>query len=207
MINATKKWIFLKVSGATLVSLMIWFILNFIAIIFIIPVILCEIDTNDDLDDDTGQNNGNFFSGTNCVDNDDDGNDADADDDGFYQAVWDRGQMTLGLLEPKVYDVDNDNDGVPDGEDPDDDNNGIPDGEQEKLAGCFWGEEQSTWDHDNDGIVNWADDDWDGDGISNTVELAISLTQAFDHDNDGDRDDIDVDDDEDDDQHLVRSRR
>lgn len=156
-----------------------------------------EIDTNDDLDDDTGQNNGNFFSGTNCVDNDDDGNDADADDDGFYQAVWDRGQMTLGLLEPKVYDVDNDNDGVPDGEDPDDDNNGIPDGEQEKLAGCFWGEEQSTWDHDNDGIVNWADDDWDGDGISNTVELAISLTQAFDHDNDGDRDDIDVDDDED----------
>jgi len=156
-----------------------------------------EIDTNDDLDDDTGQDNGNFFSGSNCVDNDDDGNDADADDDGFYQAVWDRGQMTLGLQQPKVYDVDNDNDGVPDGEDPDDDNNGILDGEQEKIAGCFWGEEQSTWDHDNDGIVNWADDDWDGDGISNTVELAISLTQAFDHDNDGDRDDIDVDDDED----------
>tara|TARA_B100000676_G_scaffold293914_1_gene331257 strand:+ start:600 stop:944 length:345 start_codon:yes stop_codon:yes gene_type:complete len=32
MINATKKWIFLKISGATLVPLMIWFILNFIAI-------------------------------------------------------------------------------------------------------------------------------------------------------------------------------
>ena len=32
MINATKKWIFLKVSGATLVPLMIWFILNFITI-------------------------------------------------------------------------------------------------------------------------------------------------------------------------------
>ena len=32
MINATKKWIFLKVSGATLVQLMIWFILNFITI-------------------------------------------------------------------------------------------------------------------------------------------------------------------------------
>ena len=32
MINATKKWIFLKVSGATLVPLMIWFILNFINI-------------------------------------------------------------------------------------------------------------------------------------------------------------------------------
>ena len=29
MISATKKWIFLKVSGALLVPLMIWFILNF----------------------------------------------------------------------------------------------------------------------------------------------------------------------------------
>ena len=32
MINATKKWIFLKFSGAILVPLMIWFILNFITI-------------------------------------------------------------------------------------------------------------------------------------------------------------------------------
>ena len=32
MINATKKWIFLKISGATLVPLMVWFILNFISI-------------------------------------------------------------------------------------------------------------------------------------------------------------------------------
>ena len=32
MINATKKWIFLKISGATLVPLMIWFILNLIKI-------------------------------------------------------------------------------------------------------------------------------------------------------------------------------
>ena len=32
MINATKKWIFLKISGAILVPLMIWFILNFIII-------------------------------------------------------------------------------------------------------------------------------------------------------------------------------
>ena len=32
MINATKKWIFLKISGATLVPLMIWFLLNLIAI-------------------------------------------------------------------------------------------------------------------------------------------------------------------------------
>ena len=32
MINATKKWIFLKVSGATLIPLMVWFILNLIKI-------------------------------------------------------------------------------------------------------------------------------------------------------------------------------
>ena len=32
MIKATKKWIFLKISGLTLVPLMIWFILNFITI-------------------------------------------------------------------------------------------------------------------------------------------------------------------------------
>ena len=32
MINATKKWIFLKTSGALLVPLMVWFILNFIKI-------------------------------------------------------------------------------------------------------------------------------------------------------------------------------
>ena len=32
MINATKKWIFLKISGATLIPLMIWFILNLISI-------------------------------------------------------------------------------------------------------------------------------------------------------------------------------
>ena len=32
MINATKKWIFLKTSGALLVPLMVWFILNFIKV-------------------------------------------------------------------------------------------------------------------------------------------------------------------------------
>ena len=32
MINATKKWIFLKISGATLVPLMLWFIINLIII-------------------------------------------------------------------------------------------------------------------------------------------------------------------------------
>ena len=156
-----------------------------------------EIDSDDDWDNDAGQENGNFFSGTNCDDNDDDGNDADVDEDGFFQAVWDRGIMSQGLREPSLYDVDNDNDGVPDAEDTDDDNNGILDVDQALLPGCFWGEEESPFDHDNDGIVNWADNDWDGDGIINAVELTISITQAFDHDNDGARDDIDEDDDED----------
>ena len=32
MIIATKKWIFLKISGALLIPLMLWFILNFIRI-------------------------------------------------------------------------------------------------------------------------------------------------------------------------------
>jgi len=32
MINATKKWIFLKISGAILVPLKLWFILNLITI-------------------------------------------------------------------------------------------------------------------------------------------------------------------------------
>ena len=32
MINATKKWVFLKISGATLVPLMLWFIINLITI-------------------------------------------------------------------------------------------------------------------------------------------------------------------------------
>ena len=32
MINATKKWIFLKISGAILIPLMLWFIFNLIII-------------------------------------------------------------------------------------------------------------------------------------------------------------------------------
>ena len=159
-----------------------------------------DMDTNDDLDEDANINlpqGSSFFTGTNCDDNDDDGNDADADEDGFFQAVWDRGEMTQGYQNPRFYDVDNDNDGVPDAEDYDDDNNGIDDWAQELLPGCFTGEEQLPWDHDNDNISNWADDDWDADGLTNTVELLVSLTQAFDHDNDGLRDDIDDDDDED----------
>ena len=32
MINATKKWIFLKISGAILIPLMLWFIINLVHI-------------------------------------------------------------------------------------------------------------------------------------------------------------------------------
>ena len=32
MINATKKWIFLKISGAILIPLMLWFIINLVII-------------------------------------------------------------------------------------------------------------------------------------------------------------------------------
>ena len=32
MINSTKKWILLKISGATLIPLMLWFIINLIVI-------------------------------------------------------------------------------------------------------------------------------------------------------------------------------
>ena len=157
-----------------------------------------EVDTNDDLDDDANtEPEGAFFIGFNCEDNDDDGTDTDPDEDGWYQAVWDKGVLGQALLHPKYYDVDNDNDGVPDGEDPDDDNNGLTDDQQELL--CFVGEEQFTWDHDNDGILDWADDDWDGDGIVNVLELASATPwiTPWDHDNDGLRDDIDLDDDAD----------
>ena len=152
-----------------------------------------EVDTNSDLDDDMGTNEPYFFTGLNCQDNDDDGYDSDPDGDGWYQAVWDKGIMGQGMIFPEYYDVDNDNDGVPDGEDWDDDNDGNSDILQENTTGCFTGEEQSIWDHDNDGIPDWGDDDWDGDGRTNAAELATStpLVSPWDHDNDGIRDDED----------------
>jgi hypothetical protein len=170
-----------------------------------------EVDTDFDLDDDTGTIEFNMLVGNNCMDNDDDGNDADVNEDGYFNPVLDRGRMSQGYLSPTYYDVDNDNDGVPDTEDPDDDNDGRLDVDQELLPGCFWGEETSPWDHDNNGIPNWADVDWDGDGRTNTWEETngykptdnlIQPTTSihvilWDHDNDGLRDDIDLDDDSD----------
>ncbi|MBJ24430.1 MAG: hypothetical protein CMB64_07160 [Euryarchaeota archaeon] len=170
-----------------------------------------EVDTDFDLDDDSGTIEFNMLLGGNCADNDDDGNDADVNEDGYFNPVLDRGRMSQGFLSPTYYDVDNDNDGVPDTEDPDDDNDGRLDVDQEQIDGCFWGEESSPWDHDNNGIPNWADEDWDGDGRTNTWERdngykpTDNLVQPttsihvilWDHDNDGLRDDIDLDDDAD----------
>ncbi len=164
-----------------------------------------EVDSDRDLDDDANIYEPSFYTGTNCIDNDDDGTDTDPDEDGWYQAVWDRGMPVQGYYKnangniiSHYYDVDNDNDGVPDTEDPDDDNDGVLDVIQE--AECFWGEEQYPWDHDNDGVVDWKDDDWDGDGILNHNEplgTADFWISRWDHDDDGIRDDVDLDDDED----------
>ena len=46
MINATKKWIFLKITGALLVPLMLWFIVNLIAIYDQQYVIVLSFFTN-----------------------------------------------------------------------------------------------------------------------------------------------------------------
>ena len=46
MINATKKWIFLKISGAILVPLMLWFIINLIQIYNQEYVIIVSFFTN-----------------------------------------------------------------------------------------------------------------------------------------------------------------
>ena len=45
---------------------------------------------------------GNFFTGYNCDDQDDDGTDTDPDGDGWYQSVWDRGRLGQGLLFPNT---------------------------------------------------------------------------------------------------------
>ena len=50
-----------------------------------------------------------------CIRDSDDGLDTDPDGDGIYQSVWDKGVLGQALLFPEYYDVDNDNDGVPDG--------------------------------------------------------------------------------------------
>ena len=72
-------------------------------------------------------------------------------------------------------------------EDTDDDNNGILDVDQALLPGCFWGEEESPFDHDNDGIVDWADDgsgagrydeDDDNDGIPDQCRFAMMVRMA-----------------------------
>ena len=125
-----------------------------------------ELDGNDDLDDDSGTEPGNFFIGSNCVDQDDDGTDTDPDNDGWYQSVWDQGVLGQGLLFP-IYDVD-DNDEVPDGKDPDDDNNGVP---VKVLKTSVSPVRNRASGITITMVCHQADDDWDADGIVNTLEL------------------------------------
>ena len=131
------------------------------------------------------------------MDNDDDGNDADIDGNGFYQPVWDRGILSQGLRSPSYYDVDNDNDGVPDAEDWDDDNNNLSDAEQE-LIPVVSGEKNNL--HLTT-IMTAFQIGWMMILMAMDFQIQKNLTQqdllVFDHDNDGLRDDLDKDDDED----------
>jgi hypothetical protein len=101
-------------------------------------------------------------------------------------------------------DDDNDNDGIPDWEDPNDDNDGLPDIDDPDQGGSDPGcayipGNPATYhcrdidgqpnDLDNDGLTNDVDNDIDGDGFDNEVDM--------DDDNDGVPDDVDVDDDND----------
>ena len=62
-----------------------------------------EIDVNDDLDDDSNtEPPGNFFTGYNCDDHDDDGTDTDPDGDGWYQSVAGQRQAWSGPAVPSV---------------------------------------------------------------------------------------------------------
>merc|ERR1719505_275320 len=91
-----------------------------------------------------------------------------------------------GVVEPllRVGDLDFDDDGINDDEDPDDDNDGILDEEDP--------------DDDNDGIDDEDDPDVDNDGIPDEVDDDDGL-EDDDQDNDGIPDDEDEDEDNDDD--------
>jgi len=100
-----------------------------------------------------------------------------------------------------TLDDDDDNDGIPDSEDPmpldtdndgydndvdpDDDSDGIPDGD----------EPDQDFDTDNDGVPNATDADDDRDGILDVEEA--NTDARYDTDNDGMRNDADLDDDND----------
>merc|ERR1712158_301414 len=93
-----------------------------------------------------------------------------------------------GVVEPllRVGDLDFDDDGIIDQEDPDDDNDGIDD--------------EDDPDDDNDGIPDEKDgnpEDFDGDGIEDDDNEGINDDEDPDDDNDGIHDSVDSDDDND----------
>lgn len=96
---------------------------------------------------------------------------------------------------PDVLDTDDDNDGIPDAEDPfplDTDNDGIdnlsdPDDDSDGIPD---GDDPAPLDTDNDGTDNLSDPDDDGDNIPDLFDM-----YPFDTNNDGIRNDLSSDDD------------
>jgi len=88
---------------------------------------------------------------------------------------------------------DNDDDGLPDDQDPDDDNDGIPDTEDD-----FPFDQTETVDTDEDGIGDNADPDDDNDGVNDDEDaFPLDPTEWADADGDGIGDNADPDDDND----------
>ena len=87
--------------------------------------------------------------------------------------------------------TDNDNDDIPDSDDPDDDNDGVPDTEDD-----FPFDPDETIDTDNDGTGNNADDDDDGDSVPDTEDaFPLDPNETIDTDGDGIGNNADNDDD------------
>ncbi|TLF47134.1 T9SS type B sorting domain-containing protein [Maribacter aurantiacus] len=102
--------------------------------------------------------------------------------------------LPLGFVNGTFYDLDTDNDGIGDTNDPDDDNDGTPDSEDD-----FPKDPSEDTDTDGDGIGDNADTDNDDDGYSDEVELiegtdpTDASSKPLDTDGDGIPDTMDED--------------
>merc|ERR1712158_73762 len=130
---------------------------------------------------------------------------APAKDGGVVEPLLRVGDLDFdndGIIDDE--DPDDDNDGIDDVDDPDDDNDGIPDeldGNPEDFDGDGI-EDDDDEDDDNDGIPDDEDPDDDNDGIHDAVDSdddndGIPDEDDDDDDNDGTADDEDDDDDND----------